>query len=98
MNSMRRLFAAAAAVALLTPPADAKPVAATPEAASKMIPIEPGTKRVEVFVNETVLFVVGNRQFAIKFDGAATDYDLQKLAPPGMLTHKVRVHVSRNPG
>lgn len=73
------------------------PSVATPEAADKMIVIKPTTRRVNVFENETVLFKVGDRQFAIRFDGNNPSYDLAALAPPGVLTHEVKVHVAPNP-
>jgi hypothetical protein len=82
-------------------PAFAKPHLApsvtTPAAADKMIVIKPTTRQVNVFENDTVLFEVGSKQFAIKFDGNNVYYDLSKLAPPGILTHKVKVYVAPNP-
>ncbi len=73
------------------------PQVATPEAADRMIVIKPTTKRVNVFENDTVLFKVGAKQFAIKFDGNNVYYDLSALAPPGVLTRKVKVYVAPNP-
>ena len=73
------------------------PSVATPEAADKMIVIKDTTKSVNVFENETVLFEVGDKQFAIKFDGNNAFYDLSTLAPPGVLNRKVKVNVAPNP-
>ncbi len=73
------------------------PQVSTPEAADKMIVIKPTTKSVNVFENDTVLFKVGDKQFAIKFDGNNVYYDLSTLAPPGVLNHKVKVFVAPNP-
>src|SRR5579872_2015700 len=98
-----RTCAASAAIALacLASAVAAKPTLApsvsTPEAADKMIVIKPNTRAVNVFENDTVLFKVGDKQFAIKFDGNSVYYDLSTLAPPGVLTHKVKVHVAPNP-
>jgi hypothetical protein len=73
------------------------PTVATPEAADKMVVIKDTTKSVNVFENDTVLFKVGDKQFAIKFDGNNVYYDLQTLAPPGVLDRKVKVYVAPNP-
>ena len=50
-----------------------------------------------MFENDTVLFKVGDKQFAVKFDGNSYFYDLGTLAPAGLLNHKVRVYVAPNP-
>lgn len=80
-------------------PAKAKlaPSVSTPEAADKMIVIKNTTKSVNVFENDTVLFKIGDKQFAIKFDGSKGYYDLSTLAPPGVLNRKVKVYVAPNP-
>jgi hypothetical protein len=73
------------------------PSVSTPEAADKMVVIKDTTKHVNVFENDTVLFKVGDKQFAIKFDGNNVYYDLSTLAPPGVLTRKIKVYVAPNP-
>lgn len=73
------------------------PKVSTPEAANKMIVIKSTTKSVNVFENDTVLFKIGDKQFAIKFDGSDIHYDLGNLAPPGVLNRKVDVFVAPNP-
>lgn len=73
------------------------PTVTSPEAADKMVVIKETTKHVNVFENDTVLFKVGDKQFAVKFDGNSYVYDLGQLAPAGVLTHKVRVYVAPNP-
>ena len=73
------------------------PTVVTPEAADKMIVIKETTKSVNVFENDTILFKVGDKQFAVKFDGNSYVYDLGQLAPAGVLTHKVKVYVAPNP-
>ena len=98
-----KVLVACAAIALAcgAGPAEAKPSlaprVATPEAADKMIVIKPTTKSVNVFAGDTVLFKVGDKQFAIRFDGNNVYYDLSALAPPGVLTRKVKVYVAPNP-
>ena len=74
-----------------------EPTISTPEAADKMIVIKDTTKHVNVFENDTVLFKVGDKQFAIRFDGNNVYYDLSKLAPEGVLTRKIKVYVAPNP-
>jgi hypothetical protein len=82
--------------------ANAKPTLApsvvTPEAADKTIVIKESTKQVNVFGNETVLFKIGTKQFAITFDGVKAAYNLDKLAPDGLVDHTVRVYVTPTPG
>jgi len=73
------------------------PSVSSPDAADKMIVIKDGTRHINVFTNETVLFKTGDQMFAIKFDGVKHEYDLGSLAPDGMLSHKVRVYVTPNP-
>jgi len=90
------LFALGLATAAAGKPGLA-PHVSTPEAADKMIVIKPTTKRVNVFENDTVLFKVGDKQFAIRFDGNNVYYDLSTLAPPGVLNRKVKVYVAPNP-
>ena len=93
--------ALAVSLGLMTGVAMAKPSLApsvsTPEAADKMVMIKDTTKSVNVFENETVLFKVGDKQFAVKFDGNSYVYDLGQLAPEGVLNHKVKVYVAPNP-
>jgi hypothetical protein len=88
-------LAGAADVAIAKP--SLRPSVATPQAANKVIVINPTTKSVHVFENDTVLFKVGAKQFAIRFDGNNIYYDLSTLAPPGVLTRKVKVYVAPNP-
>ena len=98
---MKTAATLAVALSLVAGSAFAKPSLApsvsTPEAADKMVVIKDTTKSVNVFENDTVLFKVGDKQFAIKFDGNNVYYDLQTLAPPGVLNRKVKVYVAPNP-
>ena len=73
------------------------PSITSPEAADKTVVIKDTTKYVNVYEDETVLFIVGATQFAVKFDGHSYFYDLAKIAPAGVLNHKVRVYVGPNP-
>lgn len=73
------------------------PSVTSPEAADKTVVIKDTTKYVNVYEDETVLFIVGNQQFAVKFDGHSYFYDLGTIAPAGMLNHKVRIYIGPNP-
>ena len=91
----------AIAAVVLAAPVWAKPQLApsvtTPETADRTVVISAKTRSVNVFENDTVLFKVGDKQFALRFDGNAVRYNLETLAPPGVLTHRVTVFVAPNP-
>jgi hypothetical protein len=95
-----RAWLAFAAVLLAFPVAakpSLSPSVASPEAADKAVTITAKTRKVNVFESETVLFKVGDKQFALKFDGDGVSYNLETLAPAGVLTHRVIVYVAPNP-
>lgn len=73
------------------------PSITSPEAADKTVVIKDTTKHVNVYEDETVLFIVGSKQFAVRFDGHSYFYDLATIAPAGSLNHKVRIYVGPNP-
>jgi hypothetical protein len=68
-------------------------------AATQTIVITPATKWVNVTGGDTVKFVAGNKAFAWNFDvGSGTpSFELNKVAPPGMLDHKVVAYVAPDP-
>jgi hypothetical protein len=72
---------------------------APPAAAERTIVITPATRYVNVEGGQTVNFVVGDRQFAWSFNVARTvhSFDLNEVAPPGMLNHAVRAYVTPDP-
>jgi len=74
---------------------DAAPVAA----AQRTIVITPDTKYVNVTGGEIVKFVVNNQTFAWHFDVAftVTSFELNLVAPAGMLSQKVIANVERDP-
>jgi hypothetical protein len=65
----------------------------------KTIVITPQTKHVNVIGGEVVDFKVGNKAFAWHFLVASTvsKFDLQRVAPPGMLDHSVIAYVEPDP-
>lgn len=98
--AVRHLFSAAVVALGLTTAglAGAKPYlapsVALPGSADRTIVIKKSTKSVSVAENDTVLFKVGAKQFALKFDGNSAYYDLATLAPPGVLNRRIKVYVS----
>jgi hypothetical protein len=68
-------------------------------AAQRTIVINPDTKYVNVEGGQIVKFVVGDKAFAWDFFVARTigAFDLNAVAPPGMLDHPVRAYVSPDP-
>ena len=73
--------------------------AAPPAAADYTIVVTPATKYVNVEGGQTVNFVVGDKQFAWTFNVARTvhSFDLNEVAPPGLLMRVVRAYVSPDP-
>jgi len=73
--------------------------ASTATAANSTIVIEPGTNHVTVTKGDVVKFVCGDKTFAWHFNDVSTlsEIDLNDIAPPGALTHAVKVYLRRNP-
>jgi hypothetical protein len=65
--------------------------------AMRTIRIDAKTKYVNVTANETVKFEANGNAFAINFAGGLSAFDLNQLAPAGVLDHKVTVYVAPNP-
>ena len=93
------LSAACTSITTSTPRIDLLGDPASPSAAARTIVITPDTKYVNVTGGETVRFVVGDKTFAWTFNVARTimSFDLNQIAPPGVLDHKVTVYVAPNP-
>lgn len=72
---------------------------APPAAATRTITITPGTKYVNVEEGEIVKFEAGGKSFAWNFDTAENvmSFDLNRVAPPGMLGQKVTAIISPSP-
>jgi len=68
-------------------------------AANYTIVIQPDTRYVNVQGGDTINFIVGDRQFAWTFNVARTvwAFDLNDVAPPGLLDHTVRAYISPDP-
>ena len=66
--------------------------------ATRAITIGPQTRYVNVQQGEVVRFVAGGQEFAFKFDSQnVASFDLQRVAPAGMLDHSVMAYVSPAP-
>lgn len=80
-------------------------VAVPLSAATRTIPIDAKTKYVNVTAHETVKFLANGSAFAITFNGSSTTkfaftpsvFDLNQLAPAGVLNHRVTVYVAPDP-
>ena len=70
---------------------------ASPASASRTIAIYPDTRYVNVTGGEVVKFTVGDKSFAWNFNGRPTSFDLNAVAPPGVMDHKVKAYIAPNP-
>jgi hypothetical protein len=94
-------IAIAASIGLASASAFAAPAAgllgttAAPASADRTVALNGGVKQVAVDYGETVRFVsAGGQDFAVKFDGIRTAFDLNALAPAGALDHPVTAYVN----
>jgi len=65
----------------------------TPAAGDRVIAIDAGTKFINVRSDETVTFRANGKEFAVKFDGNSSAFDLASIAPQGTLDHSVTAYV-----
>ena len=79
-----------AGIALLGDPA-------SPAWATRTIAIYPDTRYINVTGGEVVKFTVGDKSFAWNFNGWRSSFDLNAVAPPGVMDHKVKAYVAPNP-
>ena len=65
----------------------------------RTIEVTPDTRYVNVQGGEIVTFTSGGKAFTWDFDGptSLTSFDLNQVAPQGLLAHPVKVYVSPNP-
>jgi hypothetical protein len=90
---------AISAMAAITTPVKLLGDAAPAAAAERTITITPNTKYVNVVGGQTVKFDVNGQTFAWSFDGPETvsSFDLNRVAPAGVLDHPVTAYVAANP-
>lgn len=89
-------LAGVSAHAASTPP-DLLGSPVTVESAERAIALNDGTRYVNVQYGETVRFDVDGKSFAVKFNGIRGAFDLNDLAPAGVLNHTIRAYVSPSP-
>ena len=67
--------------------------------ATRTIVIGPHTKWINVTGGETIKFIAGEKSFAWNFDTSPTisSFELNQVAPPGALDHKVTAYVAPDP-
>ena len=68
--------------------------------ADQVIVITDATRHINVTGGSTVRFVVGERSFSWNFQNGSAHvvpFDLQMIAPKGLLNHPVTAYVSDNP-
>ncbi len=70
---------------------------ASPSAGVRTVSITAGMKYVNVRGGETIRFNSGGRTFTWTFDGTIASFDLQRIAPPGLVDHAVIAYVSADP-
>lgn len=87
------------ALAVKPPPLKLLGNTAPESSAARTVKISPTTKSVRVTGGETVKFVAGDKSFAWSFDvpNSITSFELNRVAPAGVLDHKVRAYVAPNP-
>ncbi|SNS89527.1 Heavy-metal resistance protein CzcE [Noviherbaspirillum humi] len=80
----------------VTPDFYGAPAAAYPT--QRTVVITPATRYVNVEGGETINFAIGDKSFAWQFFATAPRrFDLNFIAPPGLLDHRVEAFVSPDP-
>ena len=64
-------------------------------AASRLIQLDANTRYVNVKAGEVVRFQYRDKQFAISFNGVRDSFELNLLAPDGVLDHPITAYVAR---
>ncbi len=67
--------------------------------ADRVVVITPDLDHVNITHFDTIKFISGKQSFTWNFDGVSTlsEIDLNKIAPPGMLDHTVRIFIEKSP-
>lgn len=103
---MKKLSVSLAAIALLGAVAAQAAESASlmgtvvdPSQATRTIVITPTTTSVNVKEGDVVKFIANDKEFGYMFDGvnAGGSIDLQRVAPQGLLAHKLTVYIAPNP-
>lgn len=93
------LLTASTLACAVTPRADLLGSLAPPAAATRVVNLTQATRHVNVVAGDTIRFVNGAGEFAWSFDVSPIiqTFDLNQVAPQGMLGHALRVYVAPNP-
>jgi predicted LPLAT superfamily acyltransferase len=62
---------------------------------SRLIKLDAMTRYVNVKAGEIVRFQFQDKQFAVHFDGVRDSFELNRLAPDGVLDHPITAYVAR---
>jgi hypothetical protein len=87
--------ASSAAIATVTE-ADMFGKPAQASAAQRTISIDPKTRWITVERGDVVKFVANGQEFAWAFNGLASSFDLNRVAPTGTLNRDLKVYVWPN--
>jgi hypothetical protein len=90
------LSAASLAVTASVTEADMLGNAAQPSAAQRTVVIDAKTRWVTVERGDVVKFVANGQEFAWVFNGMASSFDLNRVAPTGALNRDLKVYVWPN--
>lgn len=93
------LLTACMSATAVTPRADLLGSPVPPAAATRVVNLSQDTRYVNVIAGDTIRFVNGSGEFAWNFDVSpiVQTFDLNQVAPQGMLGHELRVYVAPNP-
>lgn len=83
----------------VTPRADLLGSPVPPVAATRTVNLTEGTQHVNVVAGDTIRFVNGSGEFAWSFNVSpiVQMFELNQVAPPGVLGHPVHVYVAPDP-
>ena len=90
------LSAASLAVTASVTEADMLGKPAQASAAQRTISIDPKTRWITVERGDVVKFVANGQEFAWAFNGLASSFDLNRVAPSGVLDRNLKVYVWPN--
>lgn len=68
-------------------------------AATESVLIGPNTRWANIESGQIVRFVIGSRTFTWAFNNSqeVTEFDLNRVTPPGLLDHRVTIYLSPDP-
>jgi hypothetical protein len=93
------LLTASLSASAVTPRADLLGSPVPPHAATHVMNISQDTRYVNVIAGDTIRFINGSGEFAWNFNvnPIVQTFDLNQVAPQGLLGHELRVYVAPSP-